>query len=90
MEQEENSSSMHILDTDEFIEHLKEHGFTMVELLRAEDEVHVSSISKIYTTPDGTWQIELSKTWQQTRKVDRGEVHFHHHAGLLIELSVMR
>jgi hypothetical protein len=54
MEQEEDSSSVHTMDTVEFIERLKEYVYTMKELLRAEDEVQVSRISKTHTTPDGT------------------------------------
>jgi hypothetical protein len=41
MEQEEDSSSVHTMDTVEFIERSKEYGYTMAELLRADDEVQV-------------------------------------------------
>jgi hypothetical protein len=53
MEQEEDSSSVHTMDTEEFIDCSKEHGYTMAELL-AEDEVQVSPINKTYRAPFGT------------------------------------
>jgi hypothetical protein len=54
MEQVEDSSLVHTMDIEEFIECSEEHGYTMAELLRAEDEVHVSLISKTYRAPNGT------------------------------------
>jgi hypothetical protein len=69
MEQDEDTSLVHTMDTIEFIERLKEHGYTMAELLRAKDEVHVSQISKTYATPDGTTTKTIIKDLAADKKV---------------------